>query len=185
MDTRFVGVNATAQSIEVAIRPTGEIWRTEFAEETIAATATKLKSIQPKLIVMEGTGTFELPIAGVLATIGLPFALVNTRSIREFARAVGRVSRVDFTPAGLLAQFGELVYPDPRPLPDDVIEKLKDLRTRRDDLHLMLVLEKSRLSRATEVLRKDLQRHISFLELSLATLNQEFNRTVRMSAAWR
>ena len=128
MDSRFVGLNATAQMIEVAVRPTGEMWRTEFADETITATATKLKHMGPKLVVMEGTGTFELPVAGIFATVGLPLAIVNPRNVREFARAIGRGTRSDCTPAGLLAYFGELVYPEPRPLPDELIRKLKDLR---------------------------------------------------------
>jgi transposase len=185
VDSRFVGLNATSQTIEVAIRPSGELWRTDFAEDTIDATATKLKRIEPKLVVMEATGTYELPVAGTFATVGLPFAIVNPRSVREFARAVGRVGRADFTQAGLLAYFGELVHPDPRPLPDEVIRKLIDIRTRRHDLNHMLLLEKSRLADATEVLRKDLLRHITFLEQSISTLNQEFSRIVRLSAAWR
>jgi transposase len=185
VDSRFVGLNATSQTIEVAIRPTGELWRTDFADDMISATATKLKGMQPKLVVMEGTGTFELPVAGIFATVGLPFAIVNPRNIREFARAVSRISRIDLTQAGLLAYFGELVNPDPRPLPDDLIRKLVDLRVRRDDVNQMLQLEKSRLASAAEVLRKDVKSHISFLEQSIATLTQEFSRTVRFSAVWR
>jgi hypothetical protein len=49
----------------------------------------------------------------------------------------------------------------------------------------MLCLEKTRLGTAPVVLRKDLQRHVTFLEQSLSTLSQEFSRTVRLSAAWR
>src|SRR5262249_10569224 len=119
------------------------------------------------------------------ATVGLPFAIVNPRSVREFARAVGRMGRLDYTPAGLLAHFGELVHPEPRPLPDDLIKKLKDLRTRREDLQQMLILERGRLTDSPFVLKRDLQHHITFLEQSILSLNQEFNRTVRFSAAWR
>jgi transposase len=185
VDATFVGLNATSQTIEVAVRPTGEIWRTDFADETINATATKLKHMQPTLVVMEATGTYELPVAGIFATVGLPFAIVNPRSIREFSRAVGRISRLDFTQADMLAYFGELVHPDPKPLPDDLIKKLVGLRTRRDDVQQMLSLERGRLSSVTDVLRKDIQRHIGFLEQSIVTLSQEFSRTVRFSAVWR
>jgi len=171
--------------IEVAVRPTGEMWRTDFADETITATATKLKQMVPKLVVMEGTGTFELPVAGIFATVGLPLAIVNPRNVREFARALGRGTRPDCTPAGLLACFGELVYPEPRPLPDELISKLKDLRARRDDLLQMLLLERARLAQAASVLRKDMQRHVTFLEQSVTAVNQEFSRTVRFSVAWR
>jgi transposase len=95
------------------------------------------------------------------------------------------MSRLDYTQAGLLAHFGELVHPEPRPLGEDVIQKLKDLRTRRDDLQHMVLLEKDRLDAATGVLRKDVLRHIDFLEQSISTLTLEFSRTVRFSSAWR
>ena len=67
VDSTFVGLNATSHMIEVAIRPTGELWKTDFADENIAETATKLKCMRPKLVVMEGTGSFELP-----ASVALP-----------------------------------------------------------------------------------------------------------------
>jgi transposase len=185
VDSSFVGVNATSSTIEVAVRPSGEQWIATFADESINATATKLESIKPELVVMEGTGTYELPLAGVFATHGLPFAIVNPRSLREFARTVGRMSRADYSQAGLLAHFGELVHPEARPLGTDTIKKLKELRARRGDLLQMLNLERARLGEASVVLRKDIQRHVNFLEHSVAQLDQEFNRTVRLSAAWR
>jgi transposase len=185
VESQVVGLNATAETIEVAIRPTGEMWKTDFADENIRATAEKLKCMQPRLVVMEAAGAFELPIAGVFAIYGLPFAIVNPRNVREFARAVGRISRFDYIQADLLAHFGELIDLQPRPLPDELVEKLKYLRTRRDNVLDMLLLEKSHLAEAPPALRGDILRHINFLEQSITTLNQEFNRTVRSSAAWR
>ena len=70
-------------------------------------------------------------------------------------------------------------------LPDELIRKLKDLRTRRDELLQILDLERARLAQAASVLRKDMQRHITFLEQNVTAINQEFSRTVRFSAAWR
>ena len=185
MKSQFVGLNATSETIEVAIRPTGEMWKTHFAEEGIVETADKLKTLRPKLVVMEAAGGFELPVAGVFATYGLPVAFVNPRSVREFARAVGRIGRLDYTQPGLLAHFGELVDPEPRPLPDELIQKLKQLRARREEVLQMLLLERGRLPEYQTGLRRDIQRHITFLEQSVDTLSQEFNRTVRSSAAWR
>jgi hypothetical protein len=51
----------------------------------------------------------------------------------------------------------------------------------------MLTIERHRLKDVcpSEVLKKDLQRHIDFLEKSTASLDAEFNRTVRCSVAWR
>jgi len=185
VEPKFVGVNATSSAIEVAVRPSGEQWKTDFADDNITATANKLTCIQPQLVVMEGTGTYELPLAGVFATHGLPFAIVNPRSLREFARTVGRMSRADNSQAGLLAHFGELVHPEARPLGEETVRKLRELRSRREDLRQMLNLERGRLAEASIVLRREVQRHVNFLEKDVALLDQEFNRTVRLSSAWR
>ena len=185
MDSQFVGLDATAEVIEVAIRPTGEMWKTDFADENIAATAEKLKYLQPRSVVLEAAGTFELPVAGVFAIQGLPFTMVNPRKIRDFARAIGRFSRFASTQAGLLAYFGELLDPDPRPLPEALIEKLKHIRDRRDKVLEMLLMERQYLTEASPRLRIDIMRHINFLEQNVASLNQEFNRTVRCSVVWR
>jgi transposase len=185
VESHFVGLNATSAAIEVAIRPTGEMWKTHFADDSIEETVNKLKGLQPKLVVMEAAGACELPVAGLLAIHGLPFTVVNPRNVREFARAVTGISRSDHTTAGLLAHFGELVDPEPRPFPEELIEKLKQLRTRREQVLQMLLVERENLAASAPGLKSEVQRHIAFLEQSISYLNQEFNRTVRSSAAWR
>jgi transposase len=185
VDSQFVGLNATSAAIEIAIRPTGEMWKTPFADDSIEETVNKLKDIQPKLVVMEAAGACELPVAGLLAIHGLPFAVVNPRNVREFARAVSGMSRSDYTTAGLLAHFGELVDPEPRLFPEELIDKLKQLRTRREHVLQMLLVERENMAAASTGLKNEIQRHIAFLEQSISFLNQEFNRTVRSSTAWR
>jgi transposase len=178
-------VNATSNSIEVAVRPGGDCWRTDFADESITATADKLKGIEPELVVLEGTGTYELTLAGVFATLGLPFAIVNPRSVRDFARAVGRLTRGDYNQAGLLAHFGELVHPEARPIGTEIIQKLKELRARRSDILKMLAVERDRLCRASSVVRKDLQRHIEFWKRALVCWTRSSVAPSRLSSAWR
>ncbi|HYR86673.1 MAG TPA: transposase [Terriglobia bacterium] len=185
MDITFVGMNLTSQLIDVAVRPSGERWKTDFVDENIAAMATRLKNIQPELVVMEANGTFELPVAGILATQGLRFALVNPRNIREFARAIGKMSRSDYGQASLLAYFAEIVHPEARQLSEDVVQKLRELRGRREDISQMLQLERHRLRTAAATVQRGVQNHIFFLERSIMALEDEFSRTVRASSVWR
>jgi transposase len=181
---RFAGVDVTKGSIEVAVRPTGEFWTATPDDYGLAETAEKLRSLEPELVVMEAAGRFELPVAGALATVGLPFALVHPRNLREFARAIGRINKVD-THAGLLAQFAELVRPEAKPLSTELIQQLKDLRKRRQELIEMVTLEKSRLEVAQAAVHRELQSHVRFLEKSLSSLEDQFNRTIRFSPIWR
>jgi transposase len=185
VDTRFAGLDATKDVIEVSVRPTGEVWTTNTSDEGIAEMAKKLRRIQPDLVAMQATGNFELPVAATLATVGLPFALIHPRHIREFARAIGRTSRLDRGHAGLLAHYAELVRPEAWSVPDELIEQLKELKTRRREVVQMVTLERSRMKRTSPVVQKDLQSHVLFLEKSLTGIDEQFSRTIRSSRLWR
>ena len=48
---------------------------------------TRLQACPPTLIVLEATGSLEVPLAGALTAVGLPVVVVNPRQVRDFARA--------------------------------------------------------------------------------------------------
>ena len=184
MEYTFVGLDVKAAGIHAVVRPTGEHWETARHDRGIAETSERLQSIHPTLVVMEANGNFELPVAGTLATMGLPFALIPPHNIREFAKATGRF-RQDQTHADLLAYFAELVRPRVRPLPPELIEQLSALRKRRQQLQEMLSLERTRLAEAPAALQRGIKNHVYFLEKSVLLIGDEISRTVRSSTAWR
>lgn len=184
LETRFVGVDAGRDVIEASVRPTGEIWRTDAGEDGMAHIAQTLSDIHPQLVVMQANGNFELPVAGILVTFGLPVALVPPRNVRDFARAIGKLSRMEQRPAGLLAQFAELVQPDASPMPEESIDELRQLRARRQEILQMMALERNRLGHTIPALERDVQSHIQFLEKSLSSIDGQFSRKVRMSKIW-
>jgi len=184
MEGRFVGLDVNVTAIQAAVRPTGERWETARHDQGIAEVSERLRSIDPTLVVIEAHGGSELAVAGALATLGLPFALVPSRNIREFARALGRF-RADDGQAGLLAYFAELVRPEVRTLSSETIEQLRCLRGRRQQIQEILRLERSRLTQDSPILYKDIKSHVYFLERSLLTIGEEISRTVRSSCIWR
>jgi transposase len=177
---KYVGVEVTANSIEVAVRPTGELWTTQVCDEGVAEVADRLLFLQPELILLQDYGQPELTVAGVLASVGLPFALVPPRSIRDFARAIGRVARD--RQAGLLAQFAELVHPEPQSIPEEVLQQLHDLQTRRRELVDFLSNERNRSKTSSATVSKDVQSHIQYLERALKLNSEQFKRVVRVGS---
>lgn len=171
----FVGVDVSASNIAVAVRPMGEFWTAESGDRGVNEVAVRLRGLKPELVVLEACGRQELPVAAALATAGLPFALVSSRNIREFARVVGRVTNH----AGLLAQFAELVHPDPYALPNEVVQQLHELRSRRHDLLEMLASERGRVETSSIVVHRDLQNHIQFLDRALKLNGEQFNSAIR------
>jgi transposase len=146
--------------------------------------AETVSELHPRLVVMQANGNFELPLAGILLTLGQPVALVQPRNVKEFARAIGRLSKVEQRPAGLLAQFAEFVQPDAPPPSGALVDELKRLRSRREEVLHMIALERSRSGSSEPVLEKELQAHIQFLESSLAFVDMQFSRKVRVSPVW-
>jgi len=116
----FVGLDIGRSSLQAAARPAGQKWVVKPDDAGICEIANVLTSVQPEIIVIEAQGGIELPVAGTLATSGLPLAFVSRRNVREFARSVG--ARGDRSHAELLAHFAELARPEVRPIPNTVVE---------------------------------------------------------------
>src|SRR5688572_19743854 len=102
LQVRFVGLDAGRETIEASVRPSGEIWTANSGEDGITEMVDTVFDIHPRLVVLQANGNFELPLAGILMTRALPVALVQPLKVREFARAIGRLSRVEQRPAALL-----------------------------------------------------------------------------------
>jgi len=181
---RFVGVDPRRDLIETSVQPTGQLWTTDAGDDGMAQVAETVSNIQPQVVVMQANGNFELPMAGILVTCGLPVALVLPRNLREFARAIGRSPRPDQAQSGLLAKFAELVQPEATTLPEEAVEELRQLRRRRQEILQMIGLERTRSGSGCPALEKDVQSHIQFLEKSLILIDAQFSRKVRISRLW-
>ena len=176
----FVGLDVSRTVLQIAVRPSGEHWSTGIDDVGMNETAEKLRELHPNLVVMEAHGGPELPLAGTLASLGLPFALVSPRSIKEFTRAIGGI-RQDRNQARLLAHFAELVRPEVRKVPAESIQHLKTLRSRRVEVLQMMALEQGRIPMSPPSIQKELKNHIHFLEKSVFGIDEEISRTVRLS----
>jgi transposase len=137
-------------------------------------------------VVLEATGEFQMPVAGALASAGLPLSMVNPRQVRDFARATGKLAKTDQLDAQVLAHFAEAVRPTPYPLPDAQTQELTALLTRRHQVVEMLTAEKNRLGvTRSEAVRQRVQDHIRWLEQELADLDDDLDHTLRESSLWR
>ena len=127
----------------------------------------------------------EMPLTGALMAAQLSTVVVNPRQVREFARATGRLAKTDALDAQVLAQFGEAVKPELRPLPDAATQELSALLMRRRQLVEMLTAEKNRLGTAASSACPDIQDHIRWLEHRLSDLDGQLAQAIRSSPSWR
>ena len=82
---RFVGIDVSKSTLDVAVWPAAAPWTEAHTESGITALVERLQALQPTLIVLEATGGLELPLAGALGAANLPVAVVNPRQVRDFA----------------------------------------------------------------------------------------------------
>jgi transposase len=185
-DGPYVGIDVSKDQLDIAVRPTGDTWSMANDAPGIIEVVQRLAQLHPKLVVLEATGGFQMPVAGALASAGLPLSMVNPRQVRDFARATGRLAKTDRLDAQVLAHFAEAVRPTPYPLPDAQTQELTALLTRRHQVVEMLTAEKNRL-RATrsEAVHQRVQDHIRWLEQELADLDDDLEHSLRESPLWR
>jgi transposase len=182
----YVGIDVAKEQLDVAVRPSGETWSTGNDEEGITVLVAGLKRRNPTLVVLEATGGYQARIASALAAAKVPVAVVNPRQVRDFAKAIGRLAKTDSLDAAVLARFAEDVKPEPRPVSDEKSAELTSLLMRRRQLVEMLVSEKNRLAMGPpKKVRKELQRHIAWLEEAIARAEESLDDAIRESPVWR
>ena len=71
----FIGIDVARDSLEVAVRPTGERWSVGNHTVGIAELLVRVRALRPTLIVLEATGGLELPVLGVLGSAGWALAV--------------------------------------------------------------------------------------------------------------
>jgi len=186
MDAIYVGLDVSKDRLDVHVRPSGEAFVVSRDGKGLEELVERLRKLSPALVAVEATGGFEIIVAAAIAGAALPLAVVNPAQIRHFAQAVGKRAKTDPVDAGVIAHFAEAVKPAPRAVRDEAVQLLGELVARRRQIIDMIVAERHREKRATNVrVRKSLARHIAVLEKELREIDGDIDALVRGSPVWR
>jgi transposase len=164
----FVGIDVSKARLDCAFFP-GHICFSELRNpEGLTRLATRLLAQPVTLVVLEATGGLEQPVVDLLADNSIPYAVVNPRQARDFAKATGRIAKTDRIDAAALAHFAQAVRPAPQTRHSAAQRQLAAQQARRRQLVSMLVAEKNHLSSlptdAGAEVRKGLEAHIKAIE---------------------
>ena len=186
MERIFVGIDIAKDQVDVHVRPTDERFQLSRTDAGLAGLVARLQPLGPRLVVLEATGGYEIPVAAALASAGVPVAVVNPRQIRDYARATGQLAKTDALDARLMALFAEAVQPEVRPLPTPEAQALGALVTRRRQLVDMLGAERNRHHQARDLrLQRRIATHIRWLTKALAEIEADLGTHIRSSPIWR
>jgi transposase len=181
-----VGIDVSKSRLDIAIHETAESWCCSNDASGAAALVPKLRQLKATRIVLEATGGFETLVTAMLSAAGLPVIVVNPRQVRDFAKATGQLAKTDRLDARVLAHFAAVIEPPLRPTQSDQAQHLEALLARRRQIVEMLVAEKNRLANHRDhAVVKDLKTHIAWLERRLKASNDELQRVLKATPAWR
>jgi transposase len=186
MENTIIGIDVSKDRLDVAVRPSGEVFVVERNAAGLEELVARLKGLSPHIVALEATGGFETIAAAALASAGLPVVIVNPAQVRSFAKAINQRAKTDPIDAGVVAHFAEATKPELRPLPDEATRLLADLVARRRQIIEMIGAERQREKRITVTrLKKSITRLLKALEKELATVDTDIDDAVRGSPAWR
>ena len=182
----FVGIDVAKDKLDVHLRPSAEAFSVARDGKGLAELVDRLRSVEPRLVVLEATGGFERVVASAVAGAKLPLVVANPRQIRDFARASGRLAKTDAIDAAVIAHFAETFKPEPRPLLDEQAQMLDELVGRRRQLVEMIGAEANRKRGvANKRIVRAIDKHLLYLQKLLTELDDDMDDAIRSSPAWR
>jgi len=185
MDELYLGIDVSKAHLDYASIGTNETAQVENNAAGIAKLVAEFKEQQPTLVVVEATGSLEMPVVAALLTAGVPTAVVNPRQVRDFAKGMGKLAKTDKIDARTLALFGSTVKPRVYLLPSEEAQALEALLTRRNQILDMLSSEKIRLYTVHATQRASLVEHIEWLKAALEQIDNDLNQSISSSDTWK
>jgi len=182
----FVGIDIAQERLDVHVLPQGDAFTYQNDANSIEKLVRRLRKVAPKVIVMEASGGFEIPLAAELGAANLPLAIVNPRQVRDFARGIGKLAKTDAIDAYVLANFAQTNKIEPRPLPSEEEQLIKDLVRRRQQLISLRATEKNRLHRVrSKPVRESILVVIQTLDEQIRNIDHDLDNILRSSPLWR
>ena len=164
----IVGIDISSTTLDVAILHADTSWKSLSVSNDKAGAkrlAGQLEKLAAKIVVVEATGGYEVPIMTALAAQDVPVARVNPRQVRHFAKGIGRLAKTDPIDARILATFGERARPRVTTLPSAAEARLKALALHRRQLVDARVAAKNQRGRIVEKdIRASAERNVAHLD---------------------
>lgn len=172
------GVDVSSQTLDVRIGRDGASASFANDGEGIQCLAEFSREHKVSIVVMEASGGYEQLAFAVLCSMGIEVAVVNARSVRRFAQAMGILEKTDRIDAGVIAWYGETkkviatpaVSPDQRRL-KAMVTRLRQLtQLRASQRNQRLLVREAGVQASFHQLLQLINQQIGELEVQIAGL---------------
>jgi transposase len=181
----FIGIDVHKDTLEVCIDGRGEHWECRNDTAGLEELLTTLVALSPTLVVVEASGGYERRLVAEGHAAGLPVVVVNPTRVRRMAEAFGIIAKTDSIDGYVIARFAERVRPPVREPQSAEQQHLNALVTRRRQLLEIRTAEKNRLSTCPDLMRADIEEHLTWLDSRIELLEEEINDMLVNNPSWR
>jgi transposase len=182
---RNVGVDVGKNMLDVLILEADTYLQEPNSPEGVKRLVNKLARFKLSRIVVEATGGYERLLVETCAEKSLPIIVVQPMQVRQFARAQGLLAKTDKLDARLIALFGAVIKPQPKPLASKKVRYIKDLLARKRQLNETRTQELNRRQKVTKVLEASHTRLIKLLDKEICWLNDKLTKEVAEVTEWQ
>lgn len=182
---RNVGIDVGKDTLDVHIYELDKHWQIANTFEGVKALLRQLSRYPLTRVLVEATGGYERLLVEACTDKALPVIIVQPVQVRQFAKAQGLFAKTDKLDARLIAQFGVLMQPEPRALPNKKVRLVKDLLARKRQLNETRTQELNRLHKAPKILAASHRRMIKLLDKDIAWVNERLTKEVSAVTKWQ
>lgn len=178
------GVDISKDGLDSFIAP-DHFERFENSPEGISALADFVTRHDCDLVVMESSGGLERVPFYLLCEHAIPCAIVHARSVRDFAKAMGRLEKTDRIDASVIAKFGAVMNIKAMPAPSLKQRRLSALSARMRQVVADLSTQKQRLHTAhIDVAKAGILELIGVLKKQSKALSAEIASLIAVDPLW-
>lgn len=179
-----VGVDVGKASLDVCIHEKSLHWQEENSPEGIKRILKRLAHYKVDRLVMEATGRYEFLLAEAAHTKGLPVCIVKPHAVRQFAKAINQLAKMDKIDAAVIAEFGAKVQPVPTPRKSKTLIAIKNLIARRRQVMSLRTQEMNRLGIMGKAFEPSCRRLIKCFDLEVARIEKKLSKHIEEQADW-
>lgn len=180
-----IGIDVHKAQLQIAVHQ-GAQWRCPTTPRHLTGLVTRLRTLQPEVVVLEPSGGYERPVLEALWAAGVPVALVPPRQVRTFIQGLGIRAKADGLDARMLALFGAMTAPRLVPAPSPLQRQVQDLvRYRRSVVRDRVRLQVQHQQAATPSIAARLAGRIAALEAEATAVGEEIAALVETTPVWQ
>lgn len=182
---RNVGIDIGKSMLDVCIYEIDFYAQYSNTPEGVRELLKKLSRYNLTRILVEATGGYERALVEACADKELPLVIVQPMQVRQFAKAQCIIAKTDKLDSRLIARFGAIMKPEPKPLNNKKIRYIRDLLSRKRQLNDMRIQELNRQHKAPAVLAATHKRVIKVFDAEIERINKLLTKEVSEVTEWQ